>query len=45
MVKYEQKVVVRLQVNNETYEVAVRPSDLLLDVLREQLGLTSPKPG
>lgn len=45
MVRYEGKVVISLQINNEIHEVAVRPSDLLLDVLREQLGLTAAKPG
>lgn len=45
MVQYEGKVVIALQVNGEIREVAVRPSDLLLDVLREQLGLTAAKPG
>jgi carbon-monoxide dehydrogenase small subunit len=45
MVRYEGKVVIQLQVNGEVHEVAVRPSDLLLDVLREQLGLTAAKPG
>ena len=45
MVKFEGKVVISLNVNNEIHELAVRPSDLLLDVLREQLGLTSVKPG
>lgn len=45
MVKYEGKVVLKLQINNEMHEVIARPSDLLLDVLREQLGLTSVKAG
>lgn len=45
MVIYEGKTVISLQVNGETHELAVRPSDLLLDVLRDQLGLTSAKPG
>jgi carbon-monoxide dehydrogenase small subunit len=45
MVQYEGKTVISLQVNGETYEVAVRPSDILLDILREQLGLTSAKAG
>lgn len=45
MVRYEGRVVVTLQVNGEKEEVAVRPSDILLDVLREQLGLTSARPG
>ncbi len=45
MVRYEGKTVIPLEVNGEVREVAVRPSDLLLDVLREQLGLTGAKPG
>jgi len=45
MVRYEGKTVVSLNVNGEVHELAVRPSDLLLDVLREQLGLTAAKPG
>jgi len=45
MIRYEGKTVITLQVNGEKHEVAVRPSDLLLDVLREQLGLTGAKPG
>ncbi len=45
MVKYNGKAVISLNVNGETYELAVRPSDILLDVLREQLGLTGAKPG
>lgn len=45
MIKYEGKTVITLKVNGQEYELAVRPSDLLLDVLREQLGLTSPKAG
>ncbi len=45
MVSYEAKSVICLKVNGDIYEVAVRPSDLLLDVLREQLGLTGAKPG
>ena len=45
MVRYEGKTVVPLYVNGETHDVTVRPSDLLLDVLREQLGLTAAKPG
>lgn len=45
MVRYEGKTVITLQVNGELRELAVRPSDLLLDVLREQLGLTAAKPG
>lgn len=45
MVRYEGRVVISLNVNGKTQEVAVRPSDILLDVLREQLGLTAAKPG
>ncbi len=45
MVRYDEKTVISLNVNGETRQVAVRPSDLLLDVLREQLGLTGAKPG
>ena len=45
MVRYEGKTVITLTVNGALHELAVRPSDLLLDVLREQLGLTAAKPG
>lgn len=42
---YENYCVIELDVNNEKQIVTVRPSDVLLDVLREQLGLTGAKPG
>jgi carbon-monoxide dehydrogenase small subunit len=45
MLKYEGKTVIELFVNGETRSAAVWPSDVLLDVLREQLGLTGAKPG
>lgn len=45
MVRCEGRTVIELSVNGEAREVLVRPSDLLLDVLREQLGLTGAKPG
>ncbi|MGI6193363.1 MAG: (2Fe-2S)-binding protein [Christensenellales bacterium] len=45
MVRYDAKTVLTLSVNGEKRNVTVRPSDLLLDVLREQLGLTGAKPG
>ena len=45
MVRYDGMAVISLNVNGEARQVAVRPSDLLLDVLREQLGLTGAKPG
>lgn len=45
MVRYEGKVVIELNVNKHKYSVTVRPSDILLDVLRYQLGFTGAKPG
>ncbi len=45
MVRYEGKIKISLQVNQELHEILVRPADLLLDVLRQQLGLTAAKPG
>ncbi len=45
MVQYEEKSVIELDVNGDKHSVLVRPSDLLLDVLREQLGLTGAKAG
>jgi len=43
--QYSGKTAAELCVNGETKIVAVRPSDLLLDTLRGQLGLTGAKPG
>lgn len=37
--------VIELNVNGRICPVMARPSDLLLDVLRQQLGLTGAKPG
>lgn len=45
MVSYEGKAIITLNVNGELHELAVRPADLLLDVLRGQLGLTAAKAG
>lgn len=45
MIQYQDRVVISLNINGAMHEVAVRPADLLLDVLREQLGLTAAKPG
>lgn len=45
MIYYDGRTVIALNINGETRELAVRPSDVLLDVLREQLGLTAAKPG
>ncbi len=39
------KTEITLDVNNEQRTVYVRNADLLLDVLREPLGLTGAKPG
>jgi carbon-monoxide dehydrogenase small subunit len=39
------KNVIELSVNGEIRSAAIRPSDVLLYVLREQLGLTGAKPG
>lgn len=43
MLKLSGKSIVSLTVNNRVYEVAVRPADILVDVLRRQLGLTGTK--
>ena len=45
MTELEGKTVLSLHVNGNFHEVLVRPSDILLDVLREQLGLTGAKAG
>ncbi len=37
------KQIISLNVNNDTYQVAAYPSQTLLDVLREDLGLTGTK--
>ena len=39
------RVMVTLQVNGATHRLAVKPYDVLLDVLREQLGLTGTRRG
>ncbi len=39
------KCLIELDVNGENKNAIVRPSDLLLDVLRNQFGLTGAKPG
>lgn len=43
MLKLSGKSIVSLTVNNRVYEVAIRPADILVDVLRRQLGLTGTK--
>lgn len=45
MLSFVGKNVIELSVNGEIRSVAVRPADILLAVLREQLGLTGAKPG
>ncbi len=42
---YEGKCIITLNVNRDEHSLCVRPSDLLIDVLRAQLGLTGAKPG
>jgi aerobic carbon-monoxide dehydrogenase small subunit len=39
------KQVIRLQVNGISYEVMISPRDLLVDVLRKQIGFTGTKKG
>jgi len=36
---------ITLKINGETYEVSVKPSETLLEVLRDKLGLTGAKEG
>ncbi len=46
MMEYNQEqCVIELQVNGQARQVMVRPADILLDVLRQNLGLTGAKPG
>lgn len=45
MRSYRGEKVICLNVNGEERRVSVRPSETLLRVLREKLGLTGPKPG
>lgn len=45
MKRVTEKTLVALQINGETRNVIIRPSDLLLDTMRGQLGLTGAKPG
>lgn len=45
MFSLKEKGIVKLHVNDEDYEFCIRPSDILLNTLRDQLGLTGAKPG
>ncbi len=44
MLVLKERSAIKLKVNGLEREVVVRPSDILLDTLREQLGLTGAKP-
>ena len=39
------KLDIKIQVNGDWYELSVSPGDRLVDVLRDQLGLTGTKEG
>ncbi len=45
MLTITKKAIIKLNVNGEDKEVAVKPSDVLLYTLRSELGLTGAKPG
>ncbi|MVB12487.1 Nicotinate dehydrogenase subunit A [Caprobacter fermentans] len=45
MFRIKEKSILHLNVNGEDREVVARPSDILLDTLRNQLALTGAKPG
>jgi aerobic-type carbon monoxide dehydrogenase small subunit (CoxS/CutS family) len=45
MLKISCKSIITLNVNGEDKEVAAKPSDILLNTLRNELGLTGAKPG
>ncbi len=45
MLEFKEKTVITLEVNNEMVDVTIKPSDILLNTLRQQLGLTGAKPG
>jgi carbon-monoxide dehydrogenase small subunit len=45
MINYEKSCQCELLVNGESRTVTLQPADILLDVLRDQLGLTGAKPG
>lgn len=45
MIEIRNSTVLTLNINGEYREVIAKPSDLLLFTLRNELGLTSPKPG
>lgn len=45
MLKILSKTIINLNINGEDKEVVVKPSDILLYTLRNELGLTGAKPG
>lgn len=45
MLQVLEKAIITLNVNDEDVEVVVKPSDILLNTLRLQLGITGAKPG
>lgn len=45
MVEYKDEVIIELNINEEKHKVKVRPSDILIDTIREKLGLTGAKAG
>ncbi|WP_312940782.1 2Fe-2S iron-sulfur cluster-binding protein [Oscillibacter sp.] len=45
MYSLKEKSVVSLNINSEIKDVMIAPSDILLETLRNQLGLTGAKPG
>ena len=45
MIAYKGHQEITLDVNNEVYNIVVSPNETLLNVLREKLELTGPKPG
>lgn len=45
MYSLKEKSVIQLNINGETRDVVLSPSDILLETLRGQLGLTGAKPG
>ncbi|SHI09624.1 Aerobic-type carbon monoxide dehydrogenase, small subunit, CoxS/CutS family [Sporobacter termitidis DSM 10068] len=45
MLVLKEKTAIKLRVNGAEHELFVRPAEILLDTLREGLGLTGAKPG
>ncbi|MGM0446462.1 MAG: (2Fe-2S)-binding protein [Bacillota bacterium] len=45
MKEYKNHQEIKLKVNQETFNLVVKPNETLLDVIREKVELTGPKPG